>query len=1092
MGVGQKQKLTDPPTNLKEAIDWFLRVGGKDTGNQNRDKSAALKNAVYELEGHQALKSALGNGNFEGLFRKVAEALQGFIGYDNSGNHELKDKGIGRKGPPRYTASYSKEAQCNGDNQAYAHIFLGSMPVLYFGLTYTYWKCSTVHIYGGWGTETLHGGGQSPLYLFMVNMGFETNELQNMKGEEVAKRLTSDHIYGFEELKKAQSSSPYSDFLENVKQYGEEKLTSLPVDCSLYVLYNASTAYLTSKFKNDQRTTDPFDKIKATLESVKSSCSRTDPDLSEQISKFLQDIGALPTAAAVEYTNDPSSPAGPVAGTLTTFGLGGGAAAAYLFNFGGAKTYSTIRLSRPLLDCPSNLKEAIDWILRVTGKDGAGQSGTSQLAGAITQLLDGVQSYLPELQSKIVAIKGALSTSGSNGIIGALGEGLNKFKEGIEKTKIPSAYNSSSQWTTVFNGNTGASGSSALPEDGAKIFLGCLPMIFSALSYLYWKSKQPVNQGGWKTMPFNFQNNPLGYFMLSNGFTPKQLTGDIVKNVLSTVFGKLQDFSDGLTKAKKSAEERAQKEDAAKITLKIGKSHTPGQQGTGVDSDKNPTYPEFLSKLHDNGKKKSDNIPSNATENSLTILFHISYLYFRGRHTLQSNAPEFKPRPPSTIREMLYFLAALPFSHSYGALSSYITEHFRKLVNNSAVSDDYELMIPVADSSSPNTNNTLSAADLKDYLTNTCLYCPTILGRFQGNSADSKDEPWLHSLFSNTQFSLGYPSGAPLLNSLANYVYALQFQLGFLYQQCSLGSMRGCCWRQCKYGSTINAQISNTSVQSHICTTNSHNSGSTCGTSNPSPLQAFLTDNLKGFSLPPRADPGSLNHLENHPPGSMCHVKMGFQSTDLRRSGSGHYIYYTLEHFCGFSNDPLHQLSEKLSCLTKRTPRTLGDLFGFIWHLNGQLFRDKRPTLAKIVGKFGTAFGLGNGLEQTFNNDRYSALTTIWNKIFELKSQLPPSGSPAATGLSRALESMAPSIPFLYQLFMMPDSESVPGKLYDLRGSGHNGSHSNDLLSLRNTVCNGANCGGYLYPLTHSEGATYTPSHASEYLSWAFSTSLQI
>ncbi|GIX61209.1 variant erythrocyte surface antigen-1 family protein [Babesia caballi] len=335
-----KQKLTEWPENLKDVIDWFLRVGGKDTGNQNNDKSAALKNAVYQLEGKDVLENALGNGNFEGLFRKVAEALQGFIGYDNSGNHELKDKGIGRKGPPSYTASYSKEAQWNGDNQAYAHIFLGSMPVLYFGLTYTYWKCSTVHIYGGWGTEMLHGGGRSPLYLFMFSMGFKpSTELQNIKGSEAARRLTSNFTYGFDELTKAAKSTySYSDFLENVKQYGESNISSSAVNCSLYALHRASAAYLTSKFKNDQRTTDPFDKIKATLESVKSSCSRTDPDLSEQISKFLQDIGASPTAAAVDYTNDPSSPAGPVAGTLTTLGLGGGAAAAYILDIGGAKT----------------------------------------------------------------------------------------------------------------------------------------------------------------------------------------------------------------------------------------------------------------------------------------------------------------------------------------------------------------------------------------------------------------------------------------------------------------------------------------------------------------------------------------------------------------------------------------------------------------------------------------------------------------------------------------------------------------------------------------------------------------------------------
>ncbi|GIX60628.1 variant erythrocyte surface antigen-1 family protein [Babesia caballi] len=754
---------------------------------------------------------------------------------------------------------------------------------------------------------------------------------------------------------------------------------------------------------------------------------------------------------------------------------------------------------KKLTDCPSNLKEAIDWILRVTGKDGQdsgdGQgNGTQQLADAASTLLEGVK----DINSKIT-IDQDLINNLATGLAKFIGyENLGQSKkigdggiavsgQPVNPNGIGSGYKltyhrDQAKWQNQVVGSQAES-------TAAKIFLGCVPLCFYGLSYLYWRCSDKGN-GEWKTSTLT--TGHLGYFMNGQGFNSKQLSGKLGSQVVSDTMKDtyFKDFSTGLQEAKSKASERANKEDAARSILKIGTSYAPSQPITPVPANQNPTYPEYLQALCGkwcNGP--SAFTPSN--DNSLSALYYVAYLYFRGKQSALSNDPDFKPRRPSTIREMLYFLAALPFSPSYGALDTYISDHFKSLVNNSAVSDDPELMIPVADSSSPNTNNTLSAADLKNYLTTTCLYCPTILGRFQGNSADSKEdgEPWLHSLFSNTQFSLEYPAGAPLFNAIANHAYALQFQLSFLYQQCSLGSTHGCCWRQCKYGQSINKHFKGQIVQSHICPVKCNQAGhetsnhpqnckhENCGqNNNTSPLQAFLTDSLSGFSVPQQPIPDSLDHLENHPPGSMCHVKMGFQPTDLRRSGSGHYIYYTLDHFCGFSNDPLRQLSEKLSRLTKRTPRTLGDMFGFVWHLNGQLFRDKRPTRQALAKKLIDAIGQNNPSK------------IIPQFLFDILKKIggTASGNGPASGLSQSLEAMAPAIPFLYQMFTGDPEDFLPTVLFDLKGTAHNSlsTHPANLYSLYYPQCSEPNCGTFLSPLCYSNGSAFAPKHASSYFSW--------
>ncbi|GIX63001.1 extracellular matrix-binding ebh, putative [Babesia caballi] len=515
------------------------------------------------------------------------------------------------------------------------------------------------------------------------------------------------------------------------------------------------------------------------------------------------------------------------------------------------------------------------------------------------------------------------------------------------------------------------------------------------------------------------------------------------------------------------------------------------------------SHADILSEL----SKKLDEAlktPSTTTLNghSLSALFYLCRCYFIGKQIIN---PATERRPPTSIREMLYWLSGLQFSPQYSDIQKQIDSHIPSEG------------LHVADSAMNTSNNMITQSQMKGFLLSSCLSAPGVLGAIQGNSADSHSEPWLYGLFSNTM-NLQYPSGSALFNTLANYSYALQFQLGFLFSMCATNGMK-CGWQECRYGKDIEPkQNSLTIVTTHICHAGcNHKSGtgspcahdgSKCGQAGDqgSPLQAFLTDNLNGFS---RGHPSETSDHLATCSGQTCHVPLGFHSANLRHNaGTGNYIYAVFYSFCGRPDTPLRQLSEKLGCLTKRTPRTLGDLFGFVWHLNGQLFKNERPTLKAIIDKFGTAFELGGNLSTTFNNDRYSVITTIWNKIFELNSQLPLSPSPKATVLSRSLEAMAPAIPFLYQLFMAKDEDSLPLVLFDLKQQCHkvevqtdSGTrrttvqHNNnsvhacssapaDLFSLQNSQCSGTNCGPYFYPLTHSAGATYAPDHASVYLSW--------
>ncbi|GIX64853.1 variant erythrocyte surface antigen-1 family protein [Babesia caballi] len=650
-----------------------------------------------------------------------------------------------------------------------------------------------------------------------------------------------------------------------------------------------------------------------------------------------------------------------------------------------------------------------------------------------------------------MTIQDAWKTKGHD-IVGTLANGLKGFRDEIKS-------NDELFYQPLANVNLNATVSKA-----GEIFLGCIPLCFYGLTYLCWRCDNKGN-GEWKEMSLGGKNGfSLRDFMESVGY-------NAVTDLAPYKSG--EQVATALTGTQGFEEFKTASADSFTTFLK------------NINSNHSSALTTDLSTKTDTLKK-----------HSLAALFLCATSYFQHHRSLKS---DHSPRPPSTIRSMLYWLSCLAVTPQFGDL----LDRF-----NDVVGSDFQVTV----SGSHKQNEKLSPDNLVGHLISSCLSSSWVLGTIQGPG--ETEDPLLPNIYCSSELS--YPSSFPtLFSTLSNCTYALQFQLHFLYQQCRLKYSLGSGWRGCQFGKSTNPQ--GTTVESHICSAGcnkSHLNGD--HSSNPkckhndcvvSPLHAFLTDNLKGFSLPTETNKIKYfdGHMAQHPAGSMCHVKMGFTYfTQEKKKGSD--IYNVLKVLCSGAGAPLSEIAAKLSCLTKRTPKNMGDVFGFIWHLTGQLFKN-----VKTVDQLKSALSANHNSVEDF----IAKLT---------KSMAPPKPQPEQTGIIKSLQTMAPSIPFLYQLFRVNKDDFLPVTLFNVVQhchkvdtqsghdfkilheassnsvvtSGHNCSQNpNDLWSLCQPVgpapgggedahaaCRGTNCGGYLYSLTHSYGSTYAPSYASAYLSW--------
>ncbi|GIX61253.1 variant erythrocyte surface antigen-1 family protein [Babesia caballi] len=267
--------------------------------------------------------------------------------------------------------------------------------------------------------------------------------------------------------------------------------------------------------------------------------------------------------------------------------------------------------TKSLTDCPSNLKEAIDWILRVTGKDGqsGGQNASQELAKAVTQLLEGVKDinskitidhnlidHLATGLAKFIGYDGAGSSNniGNGGIAVGKGGGTNQppldAGDNSSTKGYKLTYDSSATWQKQVESGGDAEANKTIC---AKIFLGCVPMIFSALSYLYWRCDKKGN-GEWRGMQFSGANKiyELKNFMVGMGYKASELSGNIGQTIVQSVTkDTFEDFKEGIQLAKQAATERAKKENEVKKKIYRGTS----SQSSSTSAK--PTYTEFLKQL---------------------------------------------------------------------------------------------------------------------------------------------------------------------------------------------------------------------------------------------------------------------------------------------------------------------------------------------------------------------------------------------------------------------------------------------------------------------------------------------------------------
>ncbi|ORM40235.1 uncharacterized protein BXIN_2430 [Babesia sp. Xinjiang] len=591
-----------------------------------------------------------------------------------------------------------------------------------------------------------------------------------------------------------------------------------------------------------------------------------------------------------------------------------------------------------LLCPPGNLKECIDWILRVTNKDN-GQNGDQNGNGA-KELGEKVKALLEKAneaakkkldEDKQVFNKVITQLNGNGTLITELAKKLATFigynNGNLNGSGIGNKGNGSgggTKYTSVYSDK--ATWKKEQAASCARIFLGTIPVIFSGLSYLYWQCHE--NGSRWSTHKIT-GTDTLGIYFASCGYKSDDLKSDKKGSDIKTLLDGFTEFNGTAT-------------------------------STVTDA-----YPVYIEKVLTNASNKPEQYP-------------LSSLYIASQYYFQSQFND-GTRVPTTIREMLYWLMALPYSGCFQHAEQEVKNGINKHTNAGGI-------IPFEG------GPTLKPTDPLDCLiSTTCHYTAVVLSTIQGklcspNTTTTTDETTkpnptnIHDIYSNSHFKFNYPNTVTdWFNELWDVVYALMSQLYFLRRQCATSIDKGCGWRWCRYGSEIKYQNkidSDGPLQSWICKgikCTDHTGGSNCATehkqcgqSHASPLQAFLTDCLTGFrcdKLPNNGGPylSYSIHQFHRNFNQYCPVPMGFNHEMLTHSDrTGDYIYWILVYFTEDDRNSvtLYNTIRCLICTSLRTPRTVGDLFAFFlcagfFLKNGDV--DKKIPWSTESTKFTTA-----------------------------------------------------------------------------------------------------------------------------------------
>ncbi|GIX60640.1 variant erythrocyte surface antigen-1 family protein [Babesia caballi] len=328
------KSLTQPPESLKEAVDWVLCMSGYDGIAEYQKGQDAIKTLAAQVKQffNRASVSSVAVG-VEGLFNgdtsgkfgsnapiaSLASGLKGLIQYPNG------------MGIENYAYSYSdgNPSQTVNDEKS-AKMFLATIPLIYFGLGFFFWKCK-----GGWKNLTL---GSGPLKRFMNTIGFTGQLDTSNKASEAGSWFSS-----FDEFRGVESSpKTFTEYLKEVKEQTTKTLSSDPNYVPLGALYLFTFKYF-KEHKSDLPTNDGIpqnaEELTSLLQKLGEAVNITQLGSLTTLSKAYNNLSdAIDKALKTPDPVEESSVAGPVSGAVVTAGLLGGGSAVY-FNLGGAGTF---------------------------------------------------------------------------------------------------------------------------------------------------------------------------------------------------------------------------------------------------------------------------------------------------------------------------------------------------------------------------------------------------------------------------------------------------------------------------------------------------------------------------------------------------------------------------------------------------------------------------------------------------------------------------------------------------------------------------------------------------------------------------------
>ncbi|GBE61775.1 ribosome binding protein [Babesia ovata] len=345
--------------------------------------------------------------------------------------------------------------------------------------------------------------------------------------------------------------------------------------------------------------------------------------------------------------------------------------------------------------------------------------------------------------------------------------------------------------------------------------------------------------------------------------------------------------------------------------------------------------------------------------------------------------------PPKTVREMLHWMVGLNQYGYVGIIEKHVEVILREYKNDASQSPD-----ALEVTGKP---YTLEATHVSQTLNEACHYAANFLHKIKyKDSKDGSSTLDFSSEYSKLCYSIDPACLLCQLRAYA-YAYACYHQLTFLKSQCYRNKSQGG-WEDCEYGRDVSSLNS--------------------------PLQAFLTDasasKFKTFPFDPR---------------NLCRksrVSMGFTKEDLPASQqTAKHIFTILSPTCG-GEDPLLTLSSYLTCLTRRTPRTTGELVSFFHNFGNEMHSSSSQS-----SKVGTS--LTNQHDDCPGWDRLR--DSDLHAIKDARGSVPPS-------------------------------------------SIHDHGDFNTLSTLLGCGIDNAKCPQLMKPITYRAYALYSPSFVHHYLSW--------